>query len=344
MTDVQLIVNGRAYSSWKSVNVTRSIETLSGSFSLTVSDAAGDVRVREEDECKVVVDGQTLVSGFVESRSIRLEANSRDVTFSGYDKAQVLVACSVDVGRWTWYNTGLLEFARALAQPFGVGVQLARDLKLDTPSSKSVVNPGESAFEAIQREAAKAGVLVVSDGNGNILFTRSGTTRASDAIVEGGNILTSSVDYDGAERYSKYVVLATRPGDDADSSRFRAEATDQGVRRQDRVLVIRPSSAMSARAARAHADWQARTRAAQAETVTVTVQGWWQEAKSELWAPNLIARVQAPAMGVNGDLLVSEVNYSLDDGGGEVTRLRLVRPDAFLPDQAAATRPAKWKL
>jgi prophage tail gpP-like protein len=345
MTDVRLIVNNLAYRSWKSVSVTRSIESISGSFSLTVSDSAGDVPVREEDSCRVDVGGETLIDGFVETRSIRLDANTREVTFSGYDKAQALYANSVDVGRWTWRNTDLLTFAREVAKPVGVRVHLARGLELPAGPDKSVVNPGDSAFEAIQREAAKAGVLLVSDGAGGLLLTRSGATRANDAIVQGDSLLAGSVDYDGSDRYRKYVVLASRPGDDdssADSLRIREQAIDEGVQRADRVLVIRPSSAMTSAQARAHADWQARTRAARAETITVTVRGW-RQTSGQLWPLNQITRLQAAALGVDGDLLISEVTHTLDDRAGEITQLRLVRPDAFLPDPAAITRKARWK-
>jgi len=178
------------------------------------------------------------------------------------------------------------------------------------------------------------------------LITQGGTAR-TQALAEGDDVLLAgSVSYNGAERYHRYVVLASRPGSDTssgDATRIRAEATDTEVRRTDRVLVIRPSTKMTAATARAHADWQARTRAAQAESVSATARGWKQR-NNALWPVNHITRLQAPALGVDGDLLIAEATNTLDNNGGEITRMRLVRPDAFTPDPAATVKgAAEWK-
>ncbi len=64
----------------------------------------------------------------------------------------------------------------------------------------------------------------MSDGAGGILLTRGGTTRAQP-IVEGDNLLAGAVDYDGSERFHRYVVFAARPGSDeasGESLRIRA--------------------------------------------------------------------------------------------------------------------------
>lgn len=345
MTEVRLIVANRAHRSWKSISVTRSIVGISGSFALTVSDRV-DLPVREEDPCQVTIGEETLVDGFVERRGIQLDANTNDISFSGYDKGQAIVASSALLERWTFRKTDLLTMARALAAPFSVSVSLASGLELPPTPDKVAVSPGDSAFDAVIREASKAGILLVSDGGGGILLTRGGTARA-EPIAQGNNLMAGSIEYDASERYHRYVVLASRPGDDnssGDATRIRGEAIDTEVRRTDRVLVIRPSTAMTSAQAQAHADWQARTRAARAETLKVTVVGWQQPASGKLWPVNFLSRVHAPALRIDGDMLIVEANYTLDNDGGEITRLRLVRPDAFTPDPSATVRGAqKWK-
>ena len=119
MTDVRLIVGDKAYGSWKRISVTRTIEGIAGSFALTVSDQ-GESPIQREDPCKVTIGGETLVDGYIERRLARLDANTRDLTFTGYDKAQAIVANSVDLGRWTFRNMDLLRMAKELAEPFGV--------------------------------------------------------------------------------------------------------------------------------------------------------------------------------------------------------------------------------
>lgn len=350
---LQLLVGGRAYEGWKAIRVTRSIEALAGSFDLDVNDRWAQQEtpwtIAEEDECQVEIDGETVIDGFIDHRSLAFDARSRRLAFQGRDRAAALVDCSAVLKRWAFKKASVLEVAKAVAEPFGIKVSLQPGLALAAPLPKLVVNPGDTAWAVIQRAAQPAGVLVVSDGAGGILITRSGKAARADALVQGENILAASVDYDGTGRYSRYVVATQTAGTDetsAGATRIRAEATDEAVRRTERVLLVRPEAGVTSEYARRRADWEARIRAAKAETVNVTVRGWKQPSDDVLWPTNAIATVKAPAIGVDGDLLISQVDYSLDGDGGEITQLRLVRPDAFDPEPTAKVKKSSggmWK-
>lgn len=340
MSDIRLIVNGKAYVGWQSISVTKSIETLAGSFSLTVAEGGVDVPIEVEDRCQVAIDDEVIIDGYVERRAIRISPDSVEVAFEGYDKAQALWANSVYLKGWTFRDKDLRTFAERLAGQFGIPVKVQDGLELPRSEIRATVSPGESAFDALAIQAAKSGVLLVSDGTGALVLTRGGTARAQDAIVENGNLHSGTANEDAGDRFRRYVVLASRPGSDettAESLRVRATATDAGVRRADRIRVIRPSSAMTVTAARAHADWHARTRAAQAESITATVIGW-RQFGGALWNVNELVRIDAPTLRASGDRLISEVTYTLDNNVGEVAVMRLMRPDAFTPDGSAVTR------
>jgi prophage tail gpP-like protein len=352
--EIVLVVRNRRYAGWKAVRVTRSIESLAGSFEVDVSDRWADqnepLPIVEEDACRVeiVPDGAQLgtvvIDGFIGKRRQSADASTRTLTYSGRDRAGQLVDCSAIPDRWTFRNVTLLEFAQALADPFSVGVSVQPGLTL-ARQAKLVVQPGDTVYEAIARAARDAQVLLVSDARGGIVITRAGATRAT-SLTEGFNILAGYVEYDGDGRFRRYVVLTQVAGTDeasGTSTRIRAEAVDEMVRRESRVLVIRPENGMGVADARRRADWEARTRAALAEQVPIAVQGWTQPDRT-LWPINALVRVRAPRMlGVDGDLLISQVEHTISDGG-RVTQLRLVRPDAFTPEPKArvgSTDP--WK-
>ncbi|HET9063679.1 MAG TPA: hypothetical protein VFO62_10360 [Candidatus Binatia bacterium] len=351
MAEVNLVVGGRRYGGWKSVRVTRSIESLAGSFALDVSDRWGyqdePWPIAEEDPCRVDIDGTTVIDGYVDKRSQSASASARTLSYTGRDKAAALVDNSAILDRWTFYNVNAADFAAAIAKPFGIRVSVQPGLTL-AKVPKLILSPGDSAYEVIKRAAGDDGTLIVSDGSGGLVFTRSGTARAA-SLIEGQNILTASVDYDGSDRYHRYVVVTQIAGtDDAsgEATRIRAEALDLGVRRTDRVLLIRPDKGYSVADARKRADWEARIRAARAETVTISVLGWTQPSGA-IWPLNALTRVQAPRLiGVDGDMLISQVEHSIGDAG-QVTQLRLVRPDAFTPEPKATVKPATgaggWK-
>lgn len=349
--DVELLVNGFAYSGWKSIRVTRSIESIAGSFSLDVSDRWDGDRdpwpIAEEDACRVRVAGTTVIDGYVDKRSLSATKDTRTLAYSGRDRAGALVDCSaiveagsVSKSNWTFYNVDLVAVATAIAAPFGIDVSVAPSVSLSdlTKETKVVVHPGDSCFEVISRLAAAAGVLVVSDGAGGIVITRAGTGRAA-ALIEGQNILAASVEFDATDRFRRYLISSQIPGtDDAsgEATRIQAEAIDEGVRRLERVLLIRPEKSEGIAGARRRADWEARIRAARSEKVSVTVQGW-KQPDGSLWPVNARTRVVAPRLiGVDGDLVISQVEFSVGDGG-KLTQLSLVRPDAFTPEPVAAT-------
>lgn len=350
MPDLRLVVNGRGYGGWKTVQVVRSIETMSGSFSLGVNDRWDGQTddpwpIAEEDACRVEIDGVPVIDGYVDRRSISLSATDRSLSYAGRDRCAALVDCSAELDKWTFRNVSALDVARKVAEPFGIAVSAQAGLALPKLPSKLVVSPGEDAFGVIDRAARMAGVLAVTDGAGGVLLTRAGTTRAA-SLVQGDNVLVAAVEYDASDRFSRYVVATQTGGTDAASggaTRILASASDAGIRRTDRVLLIRPESGVTADYARKRADWEARVRAAKAESVTIVVVGWLQPGGG-LWPVNALCRVATPSIGVDGDMLISQVEFSISDTGGETTQIRLVRPDAFTPEPKAVVKgSALWK-
>ncbi len=360
MPEIALVVGGLRYEGWKSVRVTRSIESLAGSFALDVSDRWGNGElwpIAEEDPCRVEIDGDVVIDGYVDKRSLSASATARTLSYTGRDRAAALVDCSAIVAsgsvkgsKWTFLNIDVVGLATAIAKPFGIPVSVQPGLgAVLTKDKKVVVHPGDSCFEVISRAAAAAGVLVVSDAAGGIVITRAGTARAS-SLIEGQNILTASAEYDGSDRFHRYLISSQIPGTDeasGEATRIQAEAIDQGVRRADRVILIRPEKGYSIPDSRRRADWEARIRAARAEKVTATVLGW-KQPDGKLWPVNTLARVRASrSIGVDGDMLISQVEYTIGDGG-QITQLSLVRPDAFTPEPAATVATVKasggaWK-
>jgi prophage tail gpP-like protein len=348
--EVQLEVDGFLYPGWKSIRITRSIESIAGSFALDTTDAwDGEIEpwtIIEGNACRVLIGGQVVIDGYVDKRNPSGSDNSRTLGYTGKDRAGALVENSALLDRWTFRKVNVADFAAALAKPFGIKVSVQPGLVLpEVP--KLVITPGDSPFEAIKKATGDQGVLIVSDGRGGIVLTRTGADRAAP-LVEGENIKSASGDYDASERFYRYVIMTQTAGTDEASgsaTRILAEAFDEGVLRKDRVLIIRPEKGMSAADAKRRADWEARLRAAKGEPVTVTVQGWTQP-NGELWAPNATTHVYAPrTAGVDGDMVISQVDLAVDDGSGTIAVLRLVRPDAFTPEPKATVKESggRWK-
>lgn len=351
MGEIELVVDGRKYGGWKSIRVSRSMESLASSFELEVNDRWGgqDVPwpIAEEDACRVELDGQRLLTGYVDKRRLAISKDARRLSYSGKSRPAALVECSAVLDTWTFRKANVYDIARAVAAPFGIKVWVQEGLVLPPRMDKLVVNAGDSPFEVIRRAAQPSGLLIVSDEDGDIVITQSGTSRASPLVL-GKNIIAASAEYSADSKFHRYVVATQLPGtDDASgaATRIRAEASDETVRRTERVLLVQPESGITTEYARRRADFEARMRAAKADSVSVTVQGW-QQPGGELWPVNAITYVQARAIGVDGDMLISAADHVLDEGGRS-TVFRLVRPDAYTPEPTAVVRKSgkgsKWK-
>ncbi|MGN6105793.1 MAG: phage baseplate assembly protein, partial [Kofleriaceae bacterium] len=217
--------------------------------------------------------------------------------------------------------------------------------RMITMARNLVLPRGYRCFVVISRVAAAPGVPGGRAARGGIVITRAGTARAT-SLIEGQNILSASVEYDGSDRFYRYLISSQIPGTDeasGEATRVQAEAVDKGVRRTNRIILIRPDKAYNTADSRRRADWEARVRAARAEKVTITVQGW-KQPNGQLWPINALARVHAPRLiDVDGDMLISQVEHTIGDGG-RITQLSLVRPDAFAPEPTGTVGSSgAWK-
>jgi prophage tail gpP-like protein len=200
--------------------------------------------------------------------------------------------------------------------------------------AKVSVDPGDSAFEALERACRLAGVLAVSDGKGGILLTRAGAARASTALVEGQNIKGARFQYDSGGRFARYLVTGQRQGTDDDyglaAAMVQGSARDATVRRGARVLMVRAEAGVTPAQAASRAQWEATVRAGRATSGRITVPGWTQ-ADGTLWPVNALVAVRSRSLGIDGQLLITEATYRIDEGG-TTTELTVRPPGAYLPE------------
>ncbi len=378
MANVILLVNGQSFDGWQRIRITRGIEALSGFFELSVSDrwngAAQKWPINAEDQCSVLVDGIPVITGFVDKRRVSYSASDHTLEVAGRDVTGALVDCSAQLQPGGFRNMQIDALIRTLCAPFGIDVSVDSSvplgsvsakvskkggrvtnagsggkrggLGLPNPPKKFAISPGESVFEILDRACRMAGVLAVSDGIGGLVLTQTGSASAVTALVEGKNILQAGADFDASGRYSRYVTLGQTQGDDeingTQASQIKGTATDTNVRRANRVLIIRTEHAATVQAANQRAAWEAKVRAARGDAISVTVQGWGQ-ADGSLWPVNAIVNVQSDTLGINGDLLISQATYTLDESG-TTTDLTLRRPDAFTPEPVVTQASTNtWK-
>lgn len=342
---IELRIDGQVYAGWEEVAVTRAMDAACGAFSLTVTDRWYEQDmpwpISPGDAAEVRLDGETVITGYVDLSQPSLSATSHTISVQGRDKSADLVDCSAVHTPDEWHNIDLLRLGNILAAPFGVTVRAVSSVGDPFPLVK--LQQGETALEALLRYARMRKLLVMPDGKGALLLTRTGTARASVDLVQGRNILEASGALDWSERFSDYTVKgqnnysANTSGED--EAHVVATAKDPGVLRY-RPLVIIGDCDSNMASALDRVTWEANTRLGKATSGTITVQGWRQGGTGALWQPNMLVRVRAPWLRLDGEMLIRQVAFK-KGSGGTTTQLEIASPQAYEPEPPGKSKRHK---
>lgn len=351
MREVMLQVNGKKYAGWKDIRILRSLETPSGQFEMQVSERWDGQRepwpIREGDECVVLLGDEPVITGYVDLRSMSITGSEHAFSVAGRDKTADLIDSSIVLDSWEFVGLSTREIVARVVAPFGISLLVQPGLELPPDPRRIAINPGDTAYEVIERACRLAGIFAITDGGGSLLLTKAGAGMATTPLILGKNVLAAAADFNFSERFARYIVIGQQAGDEEisgeDAASVIAESRDGNVTRPARCLMVRAEGGVTTRQAQDRANWEADVRAANSDTVTVTVQGW-EQADGSLWPVNSKAQLSLPAFGVQRQMLISEAVYSLSSAG-TTTEITLRPPNAFLPQpQIDENARQEWLL
>lgn len=344
---IDLLIGGRVYDGWENASVSRAMDAAAGTYSLQVTDRwtpqMASWVLTPGEACEIRVGGEVLITGYLDLVRPSFGPKSRTMQVQGRDRSADMVDCSAIHRPDQWKSIGLLELAQILAKPFGVTV--TADTDLGAPLAQVKLQHGETALEAINRHAKMRKILVMPDGKGGLLLTRTGSRRATTPLVQGRNVRDGSGTLDWSERYSEYIVKG-QAGYSAESSgktESHASATvqDKAVSRYRPLMIVNDGETNTA-TARDRATWEANTRIGKSASATLTVVGWRQYEGGPLWAPNMLVQVDVPALQIVGEMLIRQVTYTRDESG-TVAKLDIVSPQAYAPEPPASDKAKRQK-
>lgn len=338
-TRVELFISGKIFSGWAGVSVRRSLEHLAGSFSMELMLPGQPVPdgIDPGQPLKLQINGVTVITGYLDTVKHKLTATSNKITVTGRDKTGDLVDCSAVFKGSQWHNRTLEQIARDLCQPFGIAVYWqVSDATAAKPFATFTLQLSETVSDALTRAARHRGVLVTSNADGDLVFTQAGNQQ-TDTLELGKNLLDADFTDDWRNRYSEYLVKGHGGGGghkgDAKMAALLAAPkgmTDDKTVNRYRPKVILADHKITADGAKQRAIREERRAVAKSERFVAGVKGWFRE-NGALWDVNLLTRVIAPRVNVDRrDLLICQVEFTLNAKEGEVTRLTLAPRDGFI--------------
>lgn len=331
MPEVRLTVDDDEWGGWQSYRINLGMQQLAGSFDLRLTErwAGQDSRraLRVGAPCTLHYDGELLITGYLDNVAPTYNAEDHSITISGRDKTADLVDCSAPATQWI--GRSLAAVARELCAPFGITV--IDQAGANVPFRSLKPNDGETVFEMLDQAARIRGVLLITDGKGNLVITRAGSERSNDALRLGQNILTGSGNFDLRDVFSSYSLKGQAQGDDnfygEVAAAVLAKASDSRIKRH-RPLTLIADGPLDAAAARERVTWERNVRWGRSQSITYSVQGH-RQLNGALWRPNMLTNVFDAYQFLAGEeRLITDLTYILDDQG-ERSDLTVMPREAF---------------
>jgi prophage tail gpP-like protein len=295
------------------------------------------IQIKPGDSCQVLIGDEPVITGYVDRVAPAISADDHSVNISGRDKTCDLVDCSATIDTYDTIGLDLSSLARLICESFD-GIFVKVETNPGPVFNRFAVQPGETAFACLDRAAKLRGVLLTTNGEGQLVLSAKGVfERSNDALIYGKNIKSASAEYDWRNRFQTYKVNGQVPSfDDGETDPKTdeiGEARDVNVMRK-RPLILTAESWSDEAACRTRAENECCCRTGNSERVNVQVAGW-RQSNGQLWKPGLLVAVALTALYIPGgmEFVIATVRYTFSDSDRTVAELELKRPDAFLETQ-----------
>ncbi len=352
---VMIQVGANRFQGWQTVSITRSCETMPNSWSLTASaeflqDANALAGTRPGQKCLIYIGSDLVITGWIDRRSIPIDAHNHQVMLSGRGITRNLVDCSADLANDPNVQGGMINgvntlgVAQTLSKAYGITARSAvADLGIPIPQFQVML--GETPYQIIESMARYAGFLVYEDQNGALVLDRVGTQVHASGFSLPGNIEGINAERSVDQRYSEYLVVwfgVDQLSDIGTLLNRRASKLDNTLGEYRLKIIVseqvapvpgaaQPTSAANDAVATQRANWECARRIGRSQAAAITADSW-RDSKGTLWTPNWLAPIEAPAADITGaQWIIGTVTFRKDMSGTHAD-LILMPPDAFEPD------------
>ncbi|WAR43595.1 phage baseplate assembly protein [Methylomonas rapida] len=332
---VEIKFNGQRYAYWQQVHISASVDDLAASVTLAVTRPGTGQRlgVDANTVIEVLIEGTVVTTIRPDSIRRHVDANSHSIDIEARSLGRELIDCQYSQ---TLSGLSLDEIVKRLCSTFNVPVQV---------TAKAAVVPDfslqcESPANALINAARAANLLLYATPDGGLLLTEPSSAAPVATLVYGEHIESYTVVDEYKLRYSDYLVK----GYD-----YRNDLALKGAVKDSGITFFRPLHIMADKTGQGvggcdrRATTERNRRQARANRIDLEVVGWTHA--GGVWDINSQVRVIIPDEDIDGVYLIGDRAFTLDDQRGSMTRLSVMKREAFLGDPAPgkAKRGAKHK-
>jgi prophage tail gpP-like protein len=205
---IDVSVNGENIS-YSKISVSKSIETASGMFSITI--CGGKLQYKYRDTVEIFISGSIVLKGKIERIDAYSSAEANEYVYAGRDNTGDFIDSSFDTVVEFNRSLNLDKIITDLSSPFGITVKSEVSVANFTTGELPTAYAGQNIFEFCDKLCRIRSVLLTSSDDGGLLITDEGVTKNDKNIVFGGdysNAFERSYFYDHTKEFEKYVVYS----------------------------------------------------------------------------------------------------------------------------------------
>lgn len=345
---MKLEVSGIEYENFTSASAEIRLDALSNTFSFSaVSSQGKPLPFVGGEPCRVIVDEQAVVTGFIEIVGGSGDAQSHTINIQGRDKTGDLLDSSVtemnDIGE-TFTMKSIIEKVIVNIGLTGVSViDEANPDSFNAAEDMEAIESGDNAFEFLEALARKRQVLLTSDGNGDIVISQSPGGDSGGALqniigANDNNVISYSFSKDLTGRYNIYKMdsqLSLVPVNNAGATSNSSIVAQSGIERDadirlGRQFVLVSEGGFSNDQDGKRATWEANIRRARGRVYSCTVQGYRPDPDSAfLWKVNELVHVEDNFAKISATMLINTVAFGYNLQSGKTTTLSMAEENAY---------------
>lgn len=348
MADTYVLIDGTEYRGWERIRVNKSLFELASVLELEVAEGwhadSRLTRIKTGAEFEVLHNGELLLAGHIDGRTIEYDSETHTVQLIGRDFGADLVDCSAYHKKGEWSDTPLLRVLRDLTDGFVTGVIAENGVKLQQIITFAI-ETGETISDAVNRALSRVGYVAQVDNEKRLVITQTGNAVARPLTL-GYNVSKGSLSSSIASRYNSYRVQSELSGGAwsnaqlPKSAKPYVEVRDALIRKPRRLVIWEEFASESL--CRKRAEHERAMRAGQGDSLTYTVPGWAQDTGG-LWPINAKVPVVDTYMDIDAELLIVGASFSLDENG-HMVELLVMHPDVVSApvEPLKELQGAKW--
>lgn len=346
---MMLEVGGIRYDNFISAQCDLRLDSLADSFNFeAVNPDGAELPFKGGELCRIYVDGELVLTGHIEIVAVIYNGDDHTINIQGRSKPADLLDSTLGIfddvlGEALTLKSLIEKVIEHLSLDLTV-VDEAKPEPFNGAEDLAAPEPGDSAFQFIEKYSRKRQVLLTSSPDGNILITTNSGINATGKLqhiigAKDNNILSSSFSYDTTGRFNAYrissqlnpIPLNLTGGSDLVPLVNQGGGVFDSDIRASRQLVIVAEAPFSDKDCEARAKWEADIRKARGLLYTATVPYFREGGQTgELWKLNRIYQVVDDFIGKIEPMLCNSVTFSLDNDSGRNTTIGLIGRNAYL--------------